>query len=136
MIGMCARRRLTVLVLTATVGCTIAAHSVAQATAGAARNARLSGRVMVCQPNFGPCAPAKATITVLEVHGTKLGGSVASKTVSNGQFSFLLAPGKYFPSATAVHAHLKGGKCISGEVVVAAHEHVTDNVRCTPKQTS
>jgi hypothetical protein len=93
-------------------------------------DARLSGHVMVCRVAFGECSLVTATVTVVSVHGTKFGSAIAKEHALGGRFSFMLAPGKYFPSASDVQAQLNGGRCIAGEVVVHAHENVRDEIHC------
>jgi hypothetical protein len=64
------------------------------------------------------------------VHGKTFGGAVAQQYAAHGRFSFALAPGKYFPSASVVRPHLDGRDCISGEAVVYAREDHVDGVTC------
>ena len=85
---------------------------------------------MVCRTNFGSCSLVAATVTLLSVHGTTLGARVANQYAKRGTFSFVVAPGKYFPNVSALRAKLDGGKCISGQAVVRAGEEVMDDIRC------
>lgn len=91
------------------------------------RDARVSGNVEMCKPNFGACTSLATTVTILTVHGAALGSAVAKQYARRGQFTFLLAPGKYFPS---VRSGPVGVRCISGEVSVRAGENRRDNVTC------
>jgi hypothetical protein len=94
------------------------------------RDARLNGSVELCPGDFKKCVNVVAIITVLSVHGKTFGNAVAQQRTTNGRFSFLLAPGTYFPSASSVQARLHGGHCIAGDVTVRANEEVNDGVRC------
>jgi hypothetical protein len=67
------------------------------------------------------------TVTILNMHGTALGSAVARQYARRGQFTFLLPPGKYFPS---VRGGLIDARCISGEVRVRADKNVRDDVTC------
>lgn len=96
-------------------------------------DARLDGRVLICSGIPEKCLPAEAVVTILSVHGTTLGKSVSKEKTRHGNFSFLLVPGKYFPSATAVHARLNGGHCIAGEILIGAHESVNADISCYTK---
>lgn len=91
------------------------------------RDARLSGNVEMCKPNFGKCTPLATTVTILTVHGATLGSAVAKQYARRGQFTFLLAPGKYF---AFVRGDPVGVRCISGEVSVRSGENRRDNVTC------
>jgi hypothetical protein len=91
------------------------------------RDARISGNVEMCKPNFGKCAPLATTVEILSVHGATLGSAVAKQYARHGQFTFLLAPGKYF---VFVKSGSVGVRCISGEVSVRAGENQRDNVTC------
>jgi hypothetical protein len=95
-----------------------------------ARNARLSGNVKVCHIRLMNCSPAAATVIVFTVHGKTFGGAVAQQYAAHGRFSFTLAPGKYFPSASVVRPPLDGRDCISGEAVLYAREDHVDGVVC------
>jgi hypothetical protein len=96
----------------------------------AVRDGRLSGTVTKCPGDFRTCVSVSATVTVLGVVGKRPGGPVAQQHTTNGRFSFLLAPGKYLPSAYVAQASLRGGHCISGEVTVHANGDVHDEVEC------
>jgi hypothetical protein len=100
-----------------------------------ARDARLSGRVEVCTANFGKCSPVAATVTLLSVQGATLGSAVGKKYAANGRFSFDVAPGKYFPTASTAQARVADRRCFAGEAVVRAGEDVTDSVSCVPRVT-
>lgn len=104
-----------------------------QSTRKASHDGRLSGSVSVCSTNFQKCSLIAATVTVLSVRGTTMGGAVARQHTVTGRFSFVLPPGKYFPSAPGVQARLSRGRCISGYAVVRAHENVSDTILCHPR---
>ena len=123
-------RGLLLGVIAASVACVGNACGDSRNTQKSIDDARLSGHVMVCRVVFGKCSLVTATVTVVSVHGTTFGGAVAKENVQDGQFSFVLAPGKYFPSASDVRAQLNGGRCIAGEAVVRAHEDVRDEIHC------
>jgi hypothetical protein len=100
------------------------------------RNARLSGNVEVCQPPLGRCSPLATTVTVLSVHGTTLGAAVAKQYARDGRFSFVLAPGRYFPSVSGV-PQVHGSGCVSSRTVVRAREVAVANVHCSiPRATA
>jgi hypothetical protein len=94
---------------------------------------QLIGQVSIC-PSIGPgpCSRTRATVTVLEVHGTTLGRPVAKMNTTTGRFRFSLPPGKYFPSGSGVYAK-NGIRCIAGEPVVSTGHVVRDEVRCYPR---
>lgn len=96
-------------------------------------DARLYGRVLACSGIPEKCSSAEGIVTILRVRGTTLGKAVAKQYARHGRFSFLLAPGKYFPSATFVHARLNGGHCISGEILIRAYETVNGEITCYSK---
>jgi|ERR1041385_2434972 hypothetical protein len=96
----------------------------------ASGQAVLAGRVLVCREAEHKCVPAEATIKVLSVHGTTLGKPVAERRVVDGRFRFTMPPGKYFPSASDVMGSSASVHCISGEMVLRAHEQTVDDIRC------
>jgi hypothetical protein len=94
---------------------------------------RLSGEVSVCSLELQKCVPTAGTVVILSVHGTEMGGSVAKQHTSTGRFSFVLPPGKYFPSASDVQPRLSRGRCIAGYAVVRARDNIIDGVLCFPR---
>lgn len=104
-----------------------------QPTRKASRYGRLSGAVSVCSPELQKCVPTAGTVIVLSVHGTTMGGAVATQHTTTGRFSFVLPPGKYFPTAPGVRARLSHGRCIAGYSVVRARDNVIDGVMCFPR---
>jgi hypothetical protein len=96
------------------------------------RDARLGGRVSVCSGIPERCSSAGAVVTIFSLHGTKFGKAVSKQYARHGHFSFLLVPGRYFPSAV-VNARLNGGHCIAGEIFIRAHENVNVDVSCYAK---
>lgn len=105
-----------------------------QAAQEATRDARLSGSVEACRDNLQKCSRVAAIVTLLSVHNRSV-TAVGKQYAANGRFSFLVAPGTYFPSTSAVRAPVDDGKCISGHAVVRAHQDVTDNVLCAIRRT-
>lgn len=99
------------------------------------RDARLEGSVSVCSGIPEKCSSAEAVVSVLDVRGKTLGKTVAKEYARHGHFSFLLVPGKYFPSATFAHARLSGVHCIAGEILIHSHESVDANISCYTKLT-
>jgi len=91
---------------------------------------RLSGRVSVCPGHFVKCVNVSAIVTVLSVRGKTFGNPVAQQRTRNGRFSFVLVPGRYFPSASVVQMRLRGDHCIAGDAIVRANKDVSDEVRC------
>lgn len=109
-------------------GCGSASAVRSQGKAG-----QLVGRVSICPPiGRRACSRTKATVTILGVHGKTLGRSVAKVYAANGDFRFSLPPGKYFPSASPVHAG-NGIRCIAGQMVVTSAHIVRDDVECYPR---
>jgi hypothetical protein len=100
-----------------------------QAAQQPTRDARLSGSVEVCKDILQKCSRVSAVVTLLSVHG-KSRTAVGKQYAARGRFSFLVAPGTYFPSPSAIRAPVDEGKCISGYAVVRAHHDVTDSVLC------
>jgi hypothetical protein len=96
-------------------------------------DARLYGRVSACLGIPVKCSSAEAMVTILGVRGTTFDKAVSKQYTRHGRFSFLLAPGKYFPAATFVHARLNGGHCIAGERLIRAHQSVDANIYCYAK---
>ncbi len=94
------------------------------------RDARVNGTVKVCTAGLARCTPAAAAVTLLAVNGATLGRAVGKDYATDGRFSFLVAPGKYFPAARAARGP-HDRRCIAGEVVVDAHETVNDSVSCS-----
>lgn len=92
-------------------------------------NGHLSGPVLVCAPS-GACSPTAATVTVYQARNERLGRLVATQNASHGRFSFPLAPGLYMTRATAVHARLNGGNCVSTEARVRARSTTSTVIRC------
>lgn len=126
-------RRLRGMVVVAATICLAlvsAACGDSQPAQDSVHDARLNGSVMVCPGDFRKCVIVAATVTVLSVHGETLGNAVAQQRAIDGRFSFLLTPGKYFPSASAVQARLYGGHCIAGDVIVHANKDVDDGIKC------
>lgn len=105
----------------------------AQSARKAPRDARLSGSVEVCSRNHGKCSLVAATVTLLSVHGAALGSPVDKTYAAHGRFSFVVAPGTYFPSASTAQARVASHRCIAGEAPVRAGEDVTDSVICLPR---
>lgn len=99
------------------------------------RDTRLSGRVLVCTGIPERCAPVDATVIILSIRGTKFGKAISKQYARHGRFSFLLSPGRYFPSADVVGVRLNGRHCIAGEVLIRAHENVNVDVSCYTKLT-
>jgi hypothetical protein len=109
-------------------------------------DSRISGSVEVCHPlladldhvlgHRGPakCSPVATLVSLLRVESVRnssvAGHTVARRYAPNGDFSFAVSPGKYFPSTPGVRAQLHGGNCIAGVSVVRARESVRDDVRC------
>lgn len=93
-------------------------------------NGRLTGVVEMCLGSVSRCAPVAATVTLLRVNGTTLGSAVGKQYAADGRFSFIVAPGKYFPSASLGGRSSVHG-CIAGQTVVGAHQAVTAYVSCT-----
>jgi hypothetical protein len=89
------------------------------------REAHLSGSVEACAPNFAKCSPVAETVTLHMVQGVTTGSPVARQYAKHGHFTFVVAPGKYVPSA-----RMAGRRCIAGETVVRAHVDVSDDIRC------
>lgn len=104
-----------------------------QPTRKPSHDGRLSGDVSACSLELQKCMPTAGTIIILSVHGTAMGGAVAKQHTATGRFSFVLPPGKYFPSAPDVRARLSRGQCISGYAVVHAHDNVRDSILCSPR---
>lgn len=125
------------LLVSAAFICTGCASSLGSQGSQSARKSlhdgRLSGSVSVCSIYLRNCSRVAATVTVLSVHGTTMGGAVAKQHTATGRFSFALPPGKYFPSAFDVQARLTHGRCIADETVVRAHENVSDTILCHPR---
>lgn len=126
------RRRLSLgLTMVVIVSVAVVTTACGNARGSPTASGRLSGRIMLCRQATLDCRRiAVATVTALSVHGTKFGAAIAKRHVTNGQFSFSLPEGKYFPSASAVHANLNGGHCIAGEVVVHARQNVRADIDC------
>src|ERR1700728_878715 len=122
--------RATVVLLTVCLALVGAACGDPQPVRESMLQGRLSGSVMLCPRDFRKCVNAVATVSVLTVHQNMLGNVVAQQRTRNGRFSFLLAPGEYFPSASLVQTRLHGGNCIAGDVTVHANKKVSDVVRC------
>jgi len=97
---------------------------------GSVSDSMLSGSVYVCSTDLRKCSPVAATVTVLSVHGTTMGGAVAKQHTATGRFSFALPPGKYVPSVPDVQARLSGGRCVASEAVVRARENVSVSILC------
>jgi hypothetical protein len=123
-------RGLAVAATATSLACAGSACGDSQATKQPTRNARLSGRVMVCRTLFRGCTLVAANVTVFSVHGSRFGKAVAKQDALHGRFSFLVSPGEYFLSASAVRTRLEVGHCISGEVVIRAREYVLDAITC------
>jgi hypothetical protein len=87
----------------------------AQSSKKPTRDARVSGSVEVCSGHFGKCSLVAATVTLLSVHGAALGGPVDKTYATHGRFSFVVAPGTYFPSASTAQARVADRRCIAGE---------------------
>lgn len=122
--------RTTVVLLTVCLALVGAACGDPQPVRESMLHGRLSGSVILCPGNFRKCVNAVATVSALTVHQNMLGNAVARQLTKSGRFSFLLAPGEYFPSASLVQTRLHGGNCIAGDVTIHANKNVSDVVRC------
>jgi hypothetical protein len=127
------KRRLVLAMIAASFACCSNACGDLAHAQRQVRDARLSGHVLVCAGIPERCSSVSAAVTILSIRGTKFGKAVSKQYARHGRFSFLLSPGRYFPSADVVGVRLNGGHCIAGEVLIRAHENVNVDISCYTK---